>query len=294
VFAAALVALLTAGVLVGQEANKKEDPLKAVAAATKEQPYVNSLGMKFVPVPNTNVLFSIWETRVKDYEAFVNATGHKAEGGMYSLEDGRWKGVGRTWKDPGFAQTGEHPVCGVSWEDANAFCEWLTGQERKAERISPKQSYRLPTDAEWSAAVELEKEKGNTPVAKDGELAIYPWGTKFPPPAGAGNYAGSEAEPQTVWADWKPIEGYRDEYPRTSPVGSFAPNRFGIYDLGGNLWEMCQDWILPKKNYRSTRGASWANFHREHLQSLARGGVPPGGRYDTDGFRCVLVVDSSR
>jgi heme-degrading monooxygenase HmoA len=248
VFAAALVALLTAGVLVGQEANKKEDPLKAVAAATKEQPYVNSLGMKFVPVPNTNVLFSIWETRVKDYEAFVNATGHKAEGGMYSLEDGRWKGVGRTWKDPGFAQTGEHPVCGVSWEDANAFCEWLTGQERKAERISPKQSYRLPTDA----------------------------------------------ESQTVWADWKPIEGYRDEYPRTSPVGSFAPNRFGIYDLGGNLWEMCQDWILPKKNYRSTRGASWANFHREHLQSLARGGVPPGGRYDTDGFRCVLVVDSSR
>lgn len=142
-----------------EETKQKLEPVN-FAAVTKEHPYENNLGMKFVPVQGTNVLFSIWETRVKDFEAFVEATGHNATGGMYSLEKGGWKQAGKTWKDPGFEQTGEHAVCGVSWEDATAFCEWLTKEERKAGRIAAEQSYRLPSDVEWSAAVGLKKESG--------------------------------------------------------------------------------------------------------------------------------------
>ena len=79
------------------------------------------LSMKFVPVPGTNVLFSVWETRVKDYQAFCDATG-------------------RSWEKPTFSQTDEHPAVNLNWEDAKAFCKWLSGKEGK--------TYRLPTDHE--------------------------------------------------------------------------------------------------------------------------------------------------
>lgn len=280
-----------------EEAKKKADSLKTVAAASKEQPYGNSLGMKFVPVAGTDVLFSVWETRVKDFEAFVEASGHKAEGGMYSLDEKKkeWRQAGKTWKDPGFAQTGEHAVCGVSWEDATAFCEWLTEQERKAGRISAKQSYRLPSDEEWSAAVGLKEESGKTPEKRDGKVkGVYPWGTKFPPPTGAGNYAGSEARTGGWPSDWKTIDGYRDEYPRTSPVGSFEANEKGIYDLGGNVWEWCQDWWNAEHKYRVLRGASWYYGNPVILLSSYRYGSAPEVRSVVSGFRCVLVVESSR
>jgi hypothetical protein len=110
--------------------------------ATKEQPFVNSLGMKFVAVPGTNVLFSVWETRVKDYQAFCDATG-------------------RSWEKPRFQQTADNPAVNVSWEDAKAFCEWLSGKEGKG--------YRLPMDHEWSSAVGIggRENAGATPKSKD-------------------------------------------------------------------------------------------------------------------------------
>ena len=74
---------------------------------TRDAPFVNSLGMKFVPVPGTEVLFCIWETRVQDFEAFTRATGHDATGNMLSLSGGKWGNNGATWKSPGFAQTQE-------------------------------------------------------------------------------------------------------------------------------------------------------------------------------------------
>jgi formylglycine-generating enzyme required for sulfatase activity len=277
-----------------EEAKKKEDSLESIAAATKAKPYKNSLGMKFVPVAGTDVLFSIWETRVSDFEAFVKATGHNAEGGMYSLEKGGWKEGGRTWKDPGFPQTGEHAVCGVSWEDATAFCEWLTNTERKAGRLSVSQSYRLPTDPEWSVAVGLKEESGSTPEKRSGTVkGVYPWGTKFPPPAGAGNYAGSEARTDGWQSDWDTIEGYRDEYPRTSPVGSFEANEKGIYDLGGNVWEWCQDWWNAEHKFHVLRGASWNVNYPDRLLSSYRYDITPEPRSDHYGFRCVLALESS-
>jgi len=84
----------------------------ALQDATKDNPWVNSLGMKFVPVPGVQVLFSIWDTRVQDFEMFVKSTGYDATGGMYTLVQGGWRlQRGATWKEPGFSQEANHPVC---------------------------------------------------------------------------------------------------------------------------------------------------------------------------------------
>ena len=239
----------------GEDANKKEDLLKAAAAASKEAPYVNSLGMKFVPVPGTGVLFSIWQTRVKDYKVFAEAEN-------------------RDWQ-PSLQQTEEHPAVNVTWADATAFCKWLTERERTAGWISAKQSYQLPSDKEWSAAVELKGESGITPEARNWKMkGVYPWGTKWPPPNGAGNYGPSLKV---------------DDYEYTSPVGSFAANRYGIHDLGGNVWEWCEDWYNAEKECHLFRGAAWDCSDPVSLLSSARYFIPSRCRDGSGGFRCVLV-----
>lgn len=123
----------------------------APATATKADPFVNSLGMKFVPVPRTKVLFCIWETRVKDFEVFANdANRHLAK--------------------PAFEQGPTHPAVCVSWEEANSFCEWLTTREQATGRIGRAQKYRLPSDEEWSVAVRLPSETGSSPAAKSNRI----------------------------------------------------------------------------------------------------------------------------
>ena len=81
--------------------------------ATKEQPWQNSLGMKFVPVDGTQVLFNIWDTRLEDFHAFVESAGYDATEGMYSIGKDGWKRRGATWKEPGFKQGPMNPVVGV-------------------------------------------------------------------------------------------------------------------------------------------------------------------------------------
>ena len=229
--------------------------------ATKERPFENSLGMKFVPVPGTKVLFSIWDTRVQDYDAFVEAT-HRA------------------WQKPDFSQTPKDPAVNVSWDDSKAFCAWLTEIERTTRTIDDNQEYRLPTDKEWSVAVGGRK---------------YPWGNEWPPPRGAGNYGSSVRT---------------GEYEFTSPVGSFAANEEGLYDMGGNVWQWCEDLydktmndpaILDKwphsktvsvNNPRVVRGAAWYYYGSAGdlamLSSFRDYGQPNTTRGDY-GFRCVLA-----
>jgi serine/threonine protein kinase len=239
--------------------------------ASRERPWENSLEMKFVPVPGTEVLFCIWETGLQDYEAYAKAA----------------TGVDDSWRRPGFEQGRDHPVVYVSWDDAQGFCKWLTEKERKAGLIPAAASYRLPKDLEWSCAVGLPKESGNTPEERHLKIEDhYPWGSEWPPPRGAGNYGKIVLKTGFLGIG---RETYHCGFSDTSPVGSFAANRNGLYDLGGNVWEWCEDFYDGKSGSLVLRGASWLNGRQYHLLSSYRYGNAPGGRGSRYGFRCVLV-----
>jgi formylglycine-generating enzyme required for sulfatase activity len=211
--------------------------------------------MKFVAVPGTNTQFCIWLTRVQDYQAFVAATG-------------------RHWTQPDFKQGSTHPAVNVSWEDASAFADWLTQREHASGTLPVGWSYRLPTDAEWSAAVGL---PANSPDG--GDVIVYPWGTRWPPPAGAGNYS--------------PELGV-DPYPETSPVGSFKANALGLFDMGGNVWEWCQDYFNNSPDYRVLRGASWRMRDPEDLVSSKRIGNKSDITLPVYGFRVVIEMTNAK
>jgi formylglycine-generating enzyme required for sulfatase activity len=220
------------------------------------QPWTNSLGMKFVPVPGTAVQFSIWDTRVQDYQAFVTATGY-------------------VFDKPTFEQGPTHPVVFISWKRAKAFCAWLTTKERSEGRIAAQQFYRLPTDLEWSTAVGLKNEPGNTPAERNGQVkGVYPWGTTWPPPRGAGNFG------QRL---------HLEDFANTSPVGTFAPNQFGLYDMAGNVVQWCEDPYDEKGDLYVQRGSSWKNFSQDHLLSSRRSSWGATFRDGGFGFRCVLA-----
>jgi formylglycine-generating enzyme required for sulfatase activity/serine/threonine protein kinase len=234
------------------------------------QPWTDSLGMKFVPLGDVRI--SVWETRVQDYQTFCSATGRHFEG-------------------PDFPQAPTHPVVKVSWFDANAFCKWLTDKEHDENVLEDRQFYRLPTDLEWSAAVGLPYEGGATPEARDGKVKNeFPWGKQWPPPNGAGNYADRSARLRRGAV----IESYVDNFPQTSPVGSFKPNALGIYDLGGNVWEWCADTYKGNsatgREWGVLRGGSWATSYRLEMQSSYRNVVDRNERDVIYGFRCVLAT----
>jgi len=226
--------------------------------------YTNSLGMKFVFVPGTQVLMCIHETRYRDYAAYAGSV----------------LGIDVSWKteETGITEGAEHPVINVSWEDATAFCAWLSQKEGK--------TYRLPTDQEWSYAVGIgskeKRTKDTTPSMLVGKVPDeYPWGGSYPPETAdrAGNY----------WAS----EGYTDGFESTAPVMSFKPNQLGLYDLGGNVWEWCEDWSDTTQKYRVMRGGSWFSNDRDYLLSSYRNGTEPGFRGNHHGFRVVVVLGSA-
>ncbi len=252
------------------------------------QPWKNSLDMRYVPIGEVH--FATTETRLKDFTAFVQATGYDAVGGMYSLQKNGFKQHGHSWKNPGFPQSPEHPVVGVSWEDAKYFCEWLTRKERSEGALSAVQIYRLPTDREWSDAAGFVNEIGATPESRSEKVKAFAWG------AGtlrnnAVNFAGSEAR-STAPAGWATIPGYQDAAARTSVAPSYGPNARGIYDLGGNVWEWCQDRFNKTSNWRVLRGGSWATSRPPELSLSFRRGYDSSFRHDDIGFRCVIATDS--
>lgn len=117
---------------------------------------------------------------------------------------------------------------------------------------------------------------------------VYAWGTQWPPPRGSGNFGGEEAQDK----DWPPqlraIAGYRDGYPRTSPVGSFAANRYGLYDMAGNAGEWCEDSYNGVPHLRVWRGGTWNSIQPGHLWLSTRGFDVLDSRYSVVGFRIVI------
>lgn len=284
-------------------------PADPFAAVGKNTPFQNSIGMAFVPAGTPGVLFSVWETRVRDFEAFVEETGHDAINennfGTKALTlektaDGSvgWEQKGGSWRDPRFpaSQTAEHPVVCISYLDAEAFCAWLTKKERAIGKIPPNASYRLPSDSEWSRA------------CGPGE---FPWGDHFPPRTTDGNYCGQEAMVGVYQGLTNDLvnAGFKDAAARTGQVGMFTDNRFGLCDMGGNVWEWCSTWFTADLNdsqtkkalpalandkggqtFRVLRGASWSVIFRVLMRSSCRGFGHPLDRDDYNGFRCVLAM----
>ncbi|MDP1587571.1 MAG: SUMF1/EgtB/PvdO family nonheme iron enzyme, partial [Prosthecobacter sp.] len=258
---------------VAQTPERKTTPSVAPAKATQAQPFVNSLDMKFVPVPGTQVLFCIHETRRRDYTAYAAEAGDLA----------------RHWENPkesGFMPAGlieDHPVSRVNWDEAQGFCSWLSKKEGR--------NYRLPTDREWSIAVGLGKyekwDQDTTPATVIKLPDEFPWGSPWPPPSGSGNYSDASRKAQAPSADRSYIDGYDDGFPTTALVMSFKPNPFGLYDLGGNVLEWCEDWFDSTKTHRVLRGGNWSSESQLSLRSSARHHILPTSR-GTTGFRCVL------
>lgn len=221
--------------------------------------HTNSLGMIFKSVPGTTVLFSIYESRVSDYGAFAQS-------------------AKRSVARPSFAQTGSHPVVNVSWEDATAFCQWLTEHEKQKGTLPVGGRYRLPTDEEWSVAVGLLDAVIGSSRPRDPAVAgVYPWGKEWPPPPRAGNYS---------------QELGLDPFEYTSPVGSFAPNQHGLCDMGGNVWEWCADRYEESEDLRVLRGSSWRMRNPGDLLSSMRVGNVGNLKLPVYGFRAVLEIST--
>ncbi len=250
-------------------------PPPAPATAAKSD-FSNSLGMKFVKVTGTQVLFCIHETRRQDYAVFAA----EVQG-----VDGSWKNQTREGVPCGHEDN--HPVVGVSWDDANGFAIWLSKKEGR--------KFRLPTDKEWSYAVGIGRDekwtKDTTPeMLKVKVLNEFPWGSDFPPKTKEliGNYG--DMAWKGIAATQPFIEGYSDGFATTAPVMSFKPNKLGLYDMGGNVMEWCEDWFNAAQKDRTLRGAGFSNSERGSVLSSDRTHYPPATRSYIYGFRIVVEM----
>jgi formylglycine-generating enzyme len=230
----------------------------------------------------------VHEVTVGQFRKFVEETGYKTDaekgtGGIkgafgFDPKTGEF-GLSEdySWRNTGFEQTDEHPVVNVSWNDAVAFCDWLSRKEGK--------TYRLPTEVEWEYA------------CRAGTTTRYYHGDDPEGLAAVGNVADATAKAKFPDWDW-PIKA-EDGYVFTAPVGKFKPNGFGLYDMHGNVWEWCADWY-GEEYYRASpaddpkgpdsganrvlRGGSWLN-RPDFIRSAFRSWDVPASRYDSSGFR---------
>lgn len=238
---------------------------------------------------------SRFEITRDQYEAFVRATGWKTGGDC--LTDRRQRGnwvydTETNFRDPGFAQAGNHPVACVNWQEARAYVDWLNTQ-------SPGGGYRLLTEVEWEY------------VARAGAAnALYPWGNDA-----AQGCRFANGFDQTALPAYKDVDtsGYKvydplacaDGWLNTSPAGSLAPNALGVHDMIGNVSEWIEDCHAPSHEAVSAEGAppvvegacakriakggSWGTLGN-NLRTAERFPYAPTHRDDSIGIRVAKTL----
>jgi formylglycine-generating enzyme len=211
-----------------------------------------------------------YEVTVADFARFVEATGYKTEAetlsasAVFDAVSSGWKLVeGADWRHPDGPSSeafGHEPVTQVSWNDAVAYARWA--------------GKRLPSEAQWEYG------------ARGGlEAARYAWGDELRPNGGcaANFWQGSFPDRDTG------EDGFRGR----APVGSFPPNRYGLHDMTGNVWEWCADSFPSasdeEDDQHSIRGGSWlcAENGCRGYRVAARSHAPASSAINNLGFRCV-------
>ena len=261
-------------------------PIQAQDKKAPPKNFTNAIGMKFVWIaPGSFVMGSPKEEKLRlDRETQHKVTLTKGfYMSVYTVTQEQWQAV--MGNNPSrFKGEKNLPVEQVSWEDCQEFVKKLRDKDKKA--------YRLPSEAEWEYACRA--------------------GTKTPFHFGATistdqvNYYG-----EAVYGDGK--KGV--DRKKTTPVGSFPANAWGLHDMHGNVWQWCQDWYgdYPQKdvvdpqgaekrgkndkddkdkddNFRVLRGGSWDNDPR-HCRSASRSWNVPGFRNDDFGCRVCFCLD---
>lgn len=228
------------------------------------------------------------EVTIEEFRAFVDDTGYVTDAekkdGCYIWNGEEWeKTEGINWRfdelgNKHKADKKNHPVTHLSWNDADAYAQWV--------------GKRLPTEAEWEYA------------ARGGSRGYrYAWGNE---PLGQEVVANlSDENLVKVVTSWPYSKGYDDGYTFSSPVGSFAPNAFGLYDMAGNAWEWCADYFdeayyrrSPRRNPRNDdaneqrvlRGNSW-DGRPGLLRCSRRTSDAQSNSYVETGFRCAKDID---
>ena len=231
---------------------------------------VPNLDMGFVPVASGSFKMGANEMSVSLRPVHAVRISRNFWIGKYEVTQAEYKQL--TGKNPSEFKAPGNPVESVSWYNAMAFCAKLTDRERHAVRLPAGYEYRLPTEAEWEYAAR----------------------------GGANNqdytYSGSYAPEEVAWFD-------ANSEKKTHPVGGKRANKFGVYDMSGNVWEWCLGWYdevyygkSPREDPRGPssgsrrvfRGGSWG-YSGSHCRVAVRNCRTPSDVLNNVGFRVVLA-----
>lgn len=224
----------------------------------------------------------VYAVTVGEFAAFVEQTGYDTGNRCWIYQGGSdfVERDGRNWRSPGFEQTARHPVVCVNYDDTQAYVRWLSAKTG--------QRYRLLSEAEWEYA------------ARAGTTTARYWGDD---PDRACAFA--NAPDRTFRAQFSDytIVNCHDGHVFTAPVGSFAPNAFGLYDMLGNVWQYVGDCYVAdyhaapgdgraqtdcsspqQTKLQVLRGGAWDGYER-FVRAAFRGKEDAAIRNNNDGFR---------